>query len=116
LFDLNERPLLAGVIGEQAEGWVYLYGSCDRRVVYPNLANSGSLRFQDRFTGQGFVVAEQEAETFVELTAANELDLAMVNPAFAHKFGNQLFTLIQGARRRLSDPAWTCCVETLAGR
>src|SRR5579864_781546 len=48
LLDLNERPLLAEVVGGRAEGCVYLYASCDRGAVYPNLANSGPLHFQDR--------------------------------------------------------------------
>jgi hypothetical protein len=52
LLGLEERPLLAEIIGERAEAWVYLYASCDREVVYSNLANLGPLHFQDRFTGK----------------------------------------------------------------
>jgi hypothetical protein len=116
LLDPRERRVLARVIGERAEGWVYLYASCDRRAVYPNLANSGPLRFRDRFSGETIGVAERDADVFAELTAANELDIAMVNPDFAPEFGAQLLELLRGVKSRLSSPAWKCCRETLEPR
>jgi hypothetical protein len=116
LLDRQERRVLAGVIGERAEGWVYLYASCDREAVYPNLTNSGPLLFRDRFSGETARVAERDADVFVELTAANELDIAMVNPDFATEFGAELLELLRGAKGRLSARTWTCCTETLAPR
>jgi hypothetical protein len=113
LLDLGERPFLAEIIGERAEAWVYLYASCDRRVAYPNLKGPGPLLFRDRFTGSSFEVAEPDAQVFVELTAANELDLILANPQLAGQWAPALFDLLRGAKRRLSEPAWRCCTETL---
>jgi hypothetical protein len=114
LLDLGERPFLAEIIGERAEAWVYLYASCDRRVAYPNLKGPGPLLFRDSFTGSSFEVAEPDAQVFVELTAANELDLILANPQLAGQWAPALFDLLRGAKRRLSEPAWRCCTETLA--
>jgi hypothetical protein len=49
----------------------------------------------------------------VELTAANELDLAMLNPELANAFGSQVLELLRGARGRLSEHAWRACAGTL---
>ena len=115
LLELDQRPRLAGVIGDRAEGWVYLYASCDRGAVYPGLSGSGPVQFRDRFTGESFVIGEADARAFVELMAANELDLATVNDDFALQFGADLLALFRSARDRLSEPAWDACSRVLAG-
>ena len=115
LLELDQRPRLAQVIGDRAEAWVYLYASCDRGAVYPGLSGSGPVPFRDRFTGESFVLAEADARAFVELTAANELDLAIVNDDFARRFGADLLALFGSARDRLSGPAWEDCWRVLAG-
>ena len=63
---------------------MYLYASCDRGAVYPELTSSGPLRFRDRFTGETSEVPERDAAVLVELTAANELDIVTVSAAWAH--------------------------------
>jgi hypothetical protein len=113
LLGLDERDVLVDLIGREAEAWVYRYASCDRGVVYPELATAGPLRFRDRFTGETPLVPEHDAAVFVELTAANELDLVMVNPVWRTQVGPGLFELLRGARPRLSDAAWDACSSTL---
>jgi hypothetical protein len=83
--DLRERDLLAAHVGARVEAWVYLYASCDRAFVYPELATVGRLRFRDRFTGETSFVGEDDAAVLAELTAANELDIVTVNPAWARR-------------------------------
>jgi hypothetical protein len=112
---LEERPALAKLIGAGAEACVYLYASCDRQTVYPRLGQPGPIAFRDRFSGVESDVSEYETAAFVELTAANEIDLAMVNVEFANRFGAQLMSLFTRARSRLSSRAWTACTEVLAG-
>ncbi len=107
LLDLDERALLISEIGPRAEAWVYLYASCDRGAVYPELTSSGPLRFRDRFTGETSEVPERDAAVLVELTAANELDIVTVSAAWATEIGVGLFDLLRGARHRLSGAAWT---------
>jgi hypothetical protein len=119
LLRLDERLVLAAGIGRRAEGWVYLYASCDRGAVYPALRAPAPprapataappapapLKFRDRFTGQTSLVAELDAAVLAELTAANELDLVMVNPAWAATVGAGLFELMRDIGPRLSPPA-----------
>jgi hypothetical protein len=115
LLGLDERDVLVDLIGEQAEAWVYQYASCDRGAVYPELATAGPLRFRDRFTGGTSLVAERDAAVFVELTAANELDLVMVNSAWRTRVGPGLLELLRGTRSRLSDAGWDAWVSTVEG-
>jgi len=109
LLALHERALLAHHIGPAAEALVYRYASCDRRTVHPTLGTPGSLRFRDRFTGATSMVAGEDAARFVELTAANELDLVMVNASWARDAGPQLLELLRGTRTRLGAAAWHAC-------
>ncbi len=105
LLDLDQRDVLVRCIGPRAEAWVYLYASCDRAAVYPELSRSGPLRFRDRFTGETSEVPERDAAVLAELTAANELDIVTVNPAWATEIGVGLLDLFRGARHRLSRAA-----------
>ena len=51
----TERPMLADVIGADAEALVYLYASCDRAYLYPQIGSADRPSFRDRFTGATFV-------------------------------------------------------------
>jgi len=113
LRDLDERDQLCEHIGTRAEAWVYLYASCDRRVVYPGLGRPGLLRFRDPFTGATSDVPEHDAAVLTELTAANELDIVIVNPAWGARNATGLLDLLRDARARLSDVAWETCESTL---
>ena len=75
LLRLDERPVLADEIGDDAESQVLLYCSCDRAQTYPQLADP-IVTFVDRFTGAAGGVARQELGTFAAVTVANELDVA----------------------------------------
>lgn len=113
LLSLDRRDELAAVIGVEAEDIVYLYGSCDRRATYPTLADADAA-FQDRFTGRARIPEQQLRRDFAELSAANELDLARIDPAFREKWGPQLLALFTRLRPLLSQPAWSDCRMALA--
>lgn len=106
LLSLAERPVLAELIGAQAESLVYLYASCDRATVYPELGKPGPVPFLDRFTGTTRTPAEQDIRAFLELTAANELDVVRHSRAIAAEHGPALLWLFAAARERLSMAAW----------
>jgi hypothetical protein len=81
-----ERPALAAVIGNEAEALVYFYASCDRDAFYPQLESGigpGELSFRDWFTGDCFTPAPGLATLFVDLTYANEGELAASSPGGA---------------------------------
>lgn len=113
LLPLERRAELAAVIGAEAEALVYLYGSCDRGVSYPTLAEPDAA-FRDRFTGHTFVPDRGQRRDFAELSAANELDIARVDPAFRAASGAGLLTLFTRLRPLLSGPAWQDCHTLLA--
>ncbi|MEV6118165.1 DUF6817 domain-containing protein [Streptomyces sp. NPDC052109] len=110
----DRRADLAGVIGTEAEALVYLYGSCDREASYPALAEDDGV-FRDRFTGRAHVPGAGPRRDFAELTAANELDLAVLDPAFRSRWGPALLGLFTRVRPLLSPPAWSSCEAVLAG-
>ncbi|KUN07749.1 hypothetical protein AQI95_10155 [Streptomyces yokosukanensis] len=114
LLPLGDRAELAAVIGAEAEALVHLYGSCDRKATYPALAEDDGV-FHDRFTGRAHVPAPGPRRDFAELTAANELDLARLDPAFRSQWGPALLGLFTRVRPLLSGPAWTACETVLGG-
>lgn len=106
LLGLADRPALAELIGPRAESLVYLYASCDRAAVYPALGKPGPVPFRDRFTGTTRTPPERYIRAFLELTAANELDVIRHSPAMSAEHGPALLWLFAAARDRLSDAAW----------
>jgi hypothetical protein len=113
LLPLDRRTELAAVIGAEAEAIVYLYASCDRKATYPTLADADAA-FRDRFTGGDRVPEPRLRQDFAELSAANELDLARVDPSFHAKWAAELLALFTRVRPLLSEPAWSACRAVLA--
>ncbi|MFG3254982.1 DUF6817 domain-containing protein [Streptomyces sp. NPDC048172] len=113
LLALDRRTELAAVIGTEAEAIVYLYASCDRKATYPALMDPSSA-FHDRFTGRTHMPQPRHRRDFAELTAANELDLARVDPVFREKQGPELLALFARFRPLLTAAAWRDCQEVLA--
>ncbi|MFF7160577.1 DUF6817 domain-containing protein [Streptomyces sp. NPDC008086] len=113
LLPLDRRQDLAEVIGAEAEALVYLYASCDRKTSYPALDQAGAA-FHDRFTGRSHVPEAQARRDFAELSAANELDLAVVDSAFRDTWGPELLALFTRLQDLLSADAWLACRRTLA--
>ncbi|MBL1078970.1 hypothetical protein JK358_31655 [Nocardia sp. 2] len=108
----EERGTLATLIGDHAEALVYLYGSCDRDAVYPQLHGSPVI-FRDRFTGLAYEPPRSDLRAFVEITAANELDVLAHNGELAEKYSEALFQLFERAHHLLSAQAWQACREQL---
>jgi hypothetical protein len=102
---LTERPVLTETIGPKAEAIVYLYASCDRQAVYPRLSPSSPVLFTDRFTALTRYLSDDGAKPWLELTAANELDLVLANPEAGAQWGPEFYRLLCAGRRWLSDTA-----------
>ncbi|MFH8769432.1 DUF6817 domain-containing protein [Streptomyces sp. NPDC017958] len=113
LLPVDRRTDLAAVIGAEAEEIVYAYASCDRRATYPDLARPDAP-FHDRFTGLSRVPEPQLRRDFAELSAANELDLARIDPAFRDRWGPDLLALFTRLQDLLSADAWLDCRTVLA--
>ncbi|APU44872.1 hypothetical protein BSL84_32360 [Streptomyces sp. TN58] len=114
LLPLARRAELAEVIGGEAEAIVYLYAACDRAASYPALGHARAS-YRDRFTGGVHSPALEARRDLAELSAANELDLARVDPAFRAAWGGELLALFGRLRGLLSEPAWRECQAVLVG-
>ncbi|WP_329395657.1 DUF6817 domain-containing protein [Streptomyces melanogenes] len=113
LLPVTERAVLAELIGERAEELVYLYASCDRGVVYPQLGGVEPVAFRDRFTGARHTPDEADLRAFVEITAANELDVMAHNAELAERHGAQLHRLFTRSGGLLSRAAQDACARQL---
>lgn len=76
LLDTSQRSQLRELIGAEAEEIVYFYASCDRPYVYTQIGRRSPVLFRDRFSGDEFVPDGLLFESFLELTFANELEIA----------------------------------------
>ncbi|MEV4615294.1 VOC family protein [Kitasatospora sp. NPDC049258] len=113
LADLTERALLAELIGERAEALVHLYACCDRGVVHPRLAGGRPVVFRDRFTGREHTPPEPDLRAFLEITAANELDVLAHDPELADHYGPALQQLFDRSGDLLSVAAREACEQQL---
>lgn len=114
LVELEDRPIVAEIIGKEAEAIVYLYGACNRALTYPEICRSEEPTFHDRFSNDARVPSILERRSFAELTAANEIDVAAPDPKdYLAKYGQYVLTLFHSARfrRLLSEPARRECVH-----
>ena len=100
----DQRPLLEAAIGAETECIVYLYGSCTRSSAYPQLAQSAA-EIVDRFSGRRRVVEGAELRAFVEISAANELDVVQHSQVIAGQHGDGLRRPFMRAQPHLSPSA-----------
>ncbi|MEU3838698.1 DUF6817 domain-containing protein [Streptomyces sp. NPDC028635] len=113
LLSTTERATLAGLVGERAEALVHLYGSCDRSAVYPLLGGDAPVVFRDRFTGDEHIPSDADLRAFMEITAANELDVLAHNEDLTARYGAALYGLFARSRDLLSPAAWAACTRQL---
>jgi catechol 2,3-dioxygenase-like lactoylglutathione lyase family enzyme len=109
LLPVSHRGELIEVIGAAAEQLVYVYGCCDRAATYPLLGRGAPVGFRDRFTGEVRDVDLAGVRAFLEITAANELDVFAHNETLAARHGPALLELFSRTREWLSRPAWAAC-------
>ena len=102
LLALDERPLLAALVGDEVEQLVYRYCACDRRKSWGALADTGRIR--DRFTGGGEVLDGLELRDFADLSLVNELDVAEHSASFCDEHGAYFRRLTMAWEPLLSAP------------
>ena len=105
MVSLSQRNEIANLIGQGAEELVYLYCSCDRGYVFPRLDLSEDIKFRDRFSGNEFLLSDQQAKLFCELTVANEMALVSDSKSFKDQYGEGLLTLFESMQKYLSPQA-----------
>jgi catechol 2,3-dioxygenase-like lactoylglutathione lyase family enzyme len=113
LLEVANRAVLAEVIGDRAEALVYLYASCDRRTVYPRIDGAQAVVFRDRFNGREHTPARLDLRAFLEITAANELDVMAHNEEMAAQHWPDLDQLLARSSDLISRAARDACTRQL---
>lgn len=102
LLTLDERPMLAGIIGQEAEQLVYRYGACDRKRTWDALPDTRQVR--DRFTDACDELDTGELRAFADLSIVNEVDVAENSQEFLDRYGDY-FRRLTAAWAPLLSPA-----------
>ncbi|MBQ4845068.1 DUF6817 domain-containing protein [Pseudoalteromonas sp. MMG005] len=76
LLGTDQRVEIAEMIGQRAEALVYLFCSCDKPYVLPQIGSESRVNFRDRFSGAVMQFPPELLNDFCELTIANDLDVA----------------------------------------
>lgn len=102
---LTQRQKISDIIGIEAEVIVYQYCACDRDYFWPNFLEENNPEYRDRFTGKTFYLKNDQIRNFCELTVANEVEIALDNPGFIDKHGQQLAALAKSMERYITGKA-----------
>jgi len=117
LLGLDARGVLAGVIGQRAEHLVYMYGSCDRGLTYPNFRSPCSdVVIVDRFTGGHAAPVAADLRALCHITVANELDVLVNSGHPAESFVDWVRQISSDMALSLNESALSDCQLTLDGR
>lgn len=116
LLELSERDVLVDLVGPEAEQLVYFYASCDRDYVYPRIGRAGPIEFRDRFTGELFLPEPKRLAALMEITFANELELAHGRTERAKVIADIFTDLFQRSRPLVSPAAFAYFTRLCVGQ
>lgn len=105
LVSTAQRNEIAKIIGADAEELVYQYCACDREHFFSKIGIDKNPEFRNRFTGDSYLLPTELLRHFCELTAANEVEIAMDNPSFVNEHGTGLNKLFSNMAPYLSQEA-----------
>ena len=105
LFELSQRSEVADIIGSDAENIVYHYCACDREAFFAQFGQIEEPMFYDRITTEKSIISFELLQQLCELTAANEIEIAINNPAFVVQHGSGLVDLFSCMQSFLSPTA-----------
>jgi hypothetical protein len=102
----TERDRVAEIIGQEAEGIVYMFCACDRTFFHSGLARETNPEYRDRFTDTRRRLDAAELRDFCELTIADRLDIvAGQNGANSGKGDESVYTRLRRLQPNLSKGA-----------
>lgn len=87
LVSTDQRKDIALIIGKNAEEIVYQYCACNREDFFSRIGDELNPQFRNRFTDEIYYLEPSMLNNFCELTAANEIEIAIDNPAFIKEQG-----------------------------
>jgi len=100
---INQREKIAKIIGKESEEIVYQYCACDRQYFFKQFGNTKKLIFRNRFTKEQYCLSNEMLKYFCELTAANEIEIAIDNSEFKSEHSSALNDLFIRMEPYLSD-------------
>ncbi|WP_427854356.1 DUF6817 domain-containing protein [Leptospira tipperaryensis] len=109
LIGTEARTEIQEIIGEKSETLVFLYGSCDRGYFYSQFGKNETIKHKNWMTKEIRILTRKETEDLCELTAANELELALTNDSFLVQYGDELKSLFERMSSYLSENAISEC-------
>ncbi|WP_299981684.1 DUF6817 domain-containing protein [uncultured Pseudoteredinibacter sp.] len=115
LVSTNQRDKIAAIIGEASEEIVYQYCACDRNVFFSRIRQEINPDFPNRFTGVSYRLSGGMLRNFCELTAANEIEIAIGNPAFIEQHGKGLGSLFISMAPYLTQAAQNKAAKVFGG-
>ncbi len=98
----EHRSNISDIIGSAAEELVYQYCACDRQKFFAKIGNELDPEFNNRFTNESYHLSPQMLKDICELTAANEIEVSIENPAFIAEHGAELANLFTRMTQYLS--------------
>lgn len=105
LVSTDRRGKISDIIGRAAEEIVYEYCACDRNDFFAKIGQYTNPEFKNRFTEKSYYLSESMLRNFCELTAANEIEIAVDNSAFLSQHGVELNRLFNQMAQFLSVTA-----------
>jgi hypothetical protein len=105
MVDRSRRSEIVALLGQEVEQIVYAYCACDRARTWEQIGRSTCVRLVDRFVGVETEMTDADLRDFCELTAANELQIAIANPGFRNDNREFFVDLFERMRLWLSDAA-----------
>lgn len=101
-FESSQREEIAMIIGLEVENIVYHYCACDKDVFLAQFGKLETPVFYNRITKTKSTISFELLQQLCELTAANEVDIAINNPTFIEEHGSGLFNLFRHMQPFLS--------------
>ncbi len=110
MVSIKRRNEVADIIGKSAEEIVYQYCACDRKHFFANVGDD-EPKFINRFSKESYYLTLEMLKDFCELTAANEIEIAIDNPAFLAEHGSGLLSIFSKMSPYLSLKAQAKVME-----
>lgn len=105
LIDISHRSKIIDLIGIEAENIVYYYAACDRNYFYSRIGNK-NLFYRNRFTEAENSLELQLFCDLLELTFANELEIAIDNKDFKERHRDWYIELFNRSQLYVSNQAF----------
>jgi len=107
LTELSQRDDIIELIGVEAENIVYYYAACDRSYFYPKIGDESFL-YRNRFNDQKLRLDYELFSDVLELTLANEIEIASINQKIKEENKDRFVNLFERFKPYISARGFQC--------